>query len=97
LTIEDARPALVRRSPVYFARRLPQTQVHHGTADATVPVGEARRLIEVMQALGRTPPDFESYIYEGGVHNPLSLTGSIERSLAFLRRLTGGMPVAAAR
>jgi dipeptidyl aminopeptidase/acylaminoacyl peptidase len=97
LSIEDARPALVRRSPVYFAGRLPQTQVHHGTADATVPVGEARRLIEVTQALGRTPPDFEAYIYEGGVHNPLSLPGSIERSLAFLRRLTGGVPVAAAR
>jgi dipeptidyl aminopeptidase/acylaminoacyl peptidase len=97
LTIEEARRELVRRSPVYFASLLPPTQVHHGTADATVPVGEARRLIEVMQALGRTPPQFESYIYEGGGHDPLSLQGSVERGLQFLRRLLGGVPLAAGR
>jgi dipeptidyl aminopeptidase/acylaminoacyl peptidase len=89
LTIADARPELLRRSPVYFARLLSQVQVHHGTADVVVPVGEATRLIEVMRALGRTAPAFESYIYVGGGHDPLSLPGSVERSLGFLRRLLG--------
>jgi dipeptidyl aminopeptidase/acylaminoacyl peptidase len=87
ITINDFRRELVRRSPVYFAGRLPQLQVHHGTADEVVPVAEAERLIDVMRSLGRTAPAFESYLYAGGGHNPLELTGSIERTFAFLGRL----------
>ena len=87
LTIEDVRTQMARRSPVYFADRLPQVQVHHGTSDEIVPVSEAERLIEVMLGLGRGEPEFESYIYEGGVHNPLTLAGSIPRTQAFVSRL----------
>lgn len=88
LTIQDVRPELLRRSPVYFADRLPQLQVHHGTADDVVPVGEARRLIEVMRAQGRRRPEFESYLYAGGGHDASTLPGSIERTIEFLGRLT---------
>jgi dipeptidyl aminopeptidase/acylaminoacyl peptidase len=88
LAIDDMRLEILRRSPVYFAERLPQLQVHHGTADDIVPVGEAERLIEVMQGLGRGAPEFEFFIYEGGVHNPLTLTGSIPRTQTFLGRLS---------
>jgi dipeptidyl aminopeptidase/acylaminoacyl peptidase len=87
LTIEDVRSEILRRSPVYFAAALPQLQVHHGTADATVPVTEAERLIAVMQDLGRTAPDFESYIYPNGGHNPFELSGSLLRAKDFLARL----------
>ncbi len=87
LAITDVRPEILRRSAVYFADRLPPLQVHHGMADETVPVGEAERLIEVMQGLGREAPGFEFYLYEGGTHDPLSLTGSIPRARAFLGRL----------
>lgn len=87
LTIAEVRPELVRRSPVYFAGRLPKLQVHHGTADDVVPITEAERLIDVMRGLGRTPPNFESYLYPGGGHNPLTLSGSIDRTVAFLGRL----------
>jgi dipeptidyl aminopeptidase/acylaminoacyl peptidase len=87
LTIAQMRLEILRRSPVYFAERLPQLQVHHGTADEIVPVGEAERLIEVMQGLGRGPPEFEFFIYEGGTHNPLTLTGSLDQAQAFLGRL----------
>jgi dipeptidyl aminopeptidase/acylaminoacyl peptidase len=90
LTIEDVRPELVRRSPVYFAQRLPQVQVHHGSEDETVPVGEAQRLIEVMQGLGRGEPEFEFYLYEGGTHDPLTLSGSIPRTRDFLSRMLPG-------
>jgi dipeptidyl aminopeptidase/acylaminoacyl peptidase len=90
LTINEVRPELVRRSPVYFAAKLPQLQVHHGTADDVVPVAEAERLIEVMRGLGRIAPNFESYLYPGGGHNPLTLTDSIERTFTFLRRLLPG-------
>lgn len=87
LTIQDARQEILRRSPVYFAAALPQLQVHHGTADAIVPVTEAERLIAVMQQLGRNVPDFESYIYQNGSHDPLTLPGSLKRSADFLSRL----------
>ncbi len=86
LTIDEVRPELVRRSPVYFAERLPQLQVHHGTADDIVPVGEAERLVDVMVGLGRSAPEFEWYLYEGGVHSPL-LPGAIDRTRDFLGRL----------
>lgn len=87
LAIDDVRSELVRRSPVYYADRLPQLQVHHGTADAVVPVGEAERLIEVMSALGRGEPEFEAYLYSSGGHDPLTLQGSIGRTVDFLGRL----------
>ena len=88
LTIDDVRPELLRRSAVYFADRLPDLQIHHGTADNTVPVGEAERLIDVMVGLGRGEPDFEFRLYEGGGHDPLTLIGSITRAREFLGRLT---------
>jgi dipeptidyl aminopeptidase/acylaminoacyl peptidase len=87
LTISEVRAQMVRRSPVYYAGRLSQLQVHHGTADETVLVGEAERLIEVLVGLGRGEPEFESYIYEGGGHHPLTLNGSIPRTQAFVSRL----------
>jgi dipeptidyl aminopeptidase/acylaminoacyl peptidase len=90
LTIADVRPELIRRSPVYFAERLPQLQVHHGMADGVVPVGEAMRLIAVMQGLGRGEPEFESYLYVGGGHDPL-LPGAIDRTRNFLSRLVSLM------
>jgi dipeptidyl aminopeptidase/acylaminoacyl peptidase len=87
LTISDVRPELVRRSPVYWAELLPALQLHHGTADTVVPVGEAERLIEVLEGLGRGAPDFQFYLYTGGVHNPLTLAGSIARTQDFLSQL----------
>jgi dipeptidyl aminopeptidase/acylaminoacyl peptidase len=89
VTPSQVRLELLRRSPVYFADRLPDVQVHHGTADTVVPVGEAERLIEVVAALGRSAPGFEGFIYQGGTHNPLALPGSLPRTREFLSRLTG--------
>jgi dipeptidyl aminopeptidase/acylaminoacyl peptidase len=87
LTIAEVRTELVRRSPVLFAESLPEIQVHHGTNDETVPVTEAQQLDDVMRALGRSAPEYEYYIYEGGTHTPLTLIGSIPRTQAFVGRL----------
>lgn len=84
LSTAEARLEMVRRSPVYFVDRLPAVQVHHGTADPVVDVSQAERLIEVMEAAGRTAPEFEAYLYPGGVHNPFTLEGATERTIAFL-------------
>ncbi len=91
LTIADVRSEMLRRSPVYFAERLPQLQIHHGTADAIVPVSEVTRLISVMTELGRSEPEFEAYLYPNGTHNPLFLPRSIERTETFINRLVGPM------
>lgn len=87
LDVASVRLELIRRSAVHFAGRLPQLQVHHGTADAVVPVGEAEALDGVLKALGRAAPGYEYYRYEGGEHNPFSLSGSLQRTTTFLSRL----------
>jgi len=84
LTIDDVRPELIRRSTVLHADRLPPLQLHHGTADVVVAVSQVEALVATMEALGRTEPDFQAFLYPGGGHNPLTLTGSIERAVDFL-------------
>lgn len=83
-TREEVRLELVRRSAVLFADRLPDLQVHHGTADDVVDVSQAQALIDAMVALGRGEPGFQWYLYDGGTHNPLTLAGSIGRAVSFL-------------
>ncbi|WP_419948391.1 hypothetical protein [Candidatus Palauibacter sp.] len=86
-TMEEARLNLVRRSSVLFAADLPAVQLHHGTADFTVPVSQAESMLRSMEALGRAPPEFEAFIYEGGGHDYLSLAGAIPRAVAFLAQV----------
>jgi len=83
-SMEEARLELVRRSAVLYAQDLPDVQLHHGTADAVVDVSQARSLIDAMAAIGRAEPGFQSYLYEGGSHNPLTLLGSLGRTTDFL-------------
>lgn len=97
LTIAQVRPELTRRSAVLFADRLPALQLHHGTADLVVAVSQAEALIDAMQALGRTPPLFESYLYEGAGHDPFSMPGSITRTGEFLTPLLASPAPMAAR
>ena len=90
VTRGEARMELVRRSSVLFAAGLPAVQLHHGTIDQTVSVSQAESLIEVMEALGRGPPDFEAYIYDGGGHDFLSLQEAVQRAVEFVSRSLGG-------
>jgi hypothetical protein len=92
LTIPEVRAQLVRRSAVYFVDRLPQVQVHHGTADTVVSVSQAERLDEVMREADRGPPGYEFYLYPGGGHDAFTLPGSIDRTVAFLGRLPSSAP-----
>jgi dienelactone hydrolase len=77
LTLDQARLALVRRSVVYFADGLFKLQIHHGTADTTVPIAHSESLAAAIEALGATPPFYQFYIYEGGVHSVESLHDDI--------------------
>ena len=86
----EVRLELVRRSSVLFAAGLPAVQLHHGTIDQVVSVSQAESMIRTMEALGRGPPDFEAYIYEGGGHDFLSLQEAIQRAVEFVSREFGG-------
>lgn len=91
IDLAEVRLELVRRSSVLFAEDLPAVQLHHGDADGTVVVSQAHSLIRAMEALGREPPEFEAFIYEGGGHAILALRGAIPRAVDFLRQaLEGG-------
>jgi hypothetical protein len=37
-----------------------------------------------MASIGRGPPGFDAYLYPGGMHNPLTLQGSVARAAEFL-------------
>jgi len=87
MRIPEVRSQMLRRSPVYFASRLPMLQVHHGTADSTVWVSQAERLVDVMTEIGRSAPNFEYYYYPGAGHNPYEMNGSIDRGVTFIERL----------
>ena len=80
LSVADLRLELIKRSPLLFAERLPQTQIHHGTEDAIIPSSQSQRLGDALEAHGAV----ELFIYEGGGHNPFELNGSFGRALEFL-------------
>ena len=86
-TVERARSELLRRSPVYFAHRLPPTQIHHGTRDDEVPIVHSQRLMDAFTRIGRAAPLWEMNTYPGGGHRPHTLTGARERTDDWLRRV----------
>jgi len=92
LTVAQVRLELIRRSPVYFASSLPPVQIHHGAADAVVPIAESRRLAQVLEAQERT--HVELLVYPGGGHNPLTLPGSLASASRFLEPLRAPAPTA---
>lgn len=90
LAVEDVRLELVRRSAVYFVDRLPPVQIHHGLSDDVVPAAQGQALVDALEAAGIS--DFESYLYPGGEHNPLTLSGSVDSAVEFLVRVAFPVP-----
>ncbi|MCY4060483.1 MAG: hypothetical protein OXG44_21095 [Gammaproteobacteria bacterium] len=89
IDMAEVRLELVRRSSVLFAEDLPALQLHHGDSDETVAVTQAYSMIRAMETLGRGPPEFEAFIYEGEGHQLFALTGAIARAVGFLRHALG--------
>jgi len=83
LPLEEARMALLRRSALYFADRLPPIQIHHGTADEIVPISQSDRLVAQLE---RSNLPVEYFQYPGVGHEP-ELSGELLlRILSFLGR-----------
>jgi dienelactone hydrolase len=87
-TLAQARQRLLASSPLYFAQRLPLTQLHLGSQDRIVPPAQGERLREQMQALGRAT-QLEYHLYEGRDHQSVAthpdFAGRVEAFLAPLR------------
>lgn len=86
LPMAEARLALLRRSPVWFADRLPTGQWHHGRQDPIIPVSEAERL-----AAAR-PAWFQVYVHEHGDREITSLIEGLQRIRIWLAELQGMGP-----
>lgn len=86
-TTDRARSELLRRSPVYFAHRLPPTQIHHGTRDDEVPIVHSQTLADALARRGRTSPLWELHTYPGGGHRPHTLPGARDRAEAWLQHV----------
>ena len=85
--VAEARLEMVRRSSVLFAEDLPAVQLHHGDVDESVSISQAHSMIQAMEALGREPPEFEAFIYEGAGHDLFALADALPRVREFLRRV----------
>ncbi|HEX9952597.1 MAG TPA: prolyl oligopeptidase family serine peptidase [Rubricoccaceae bacterium] len=89
LPLPQARLALLRRSPAWFAARLPPVQMHHGARDTKVPVAHSERLADALRADGGAP---ELFVYAEGRHASRSLAGHRARAEAFLQRVVDASP-----
>lgn len=87
ITHEEARLAVIGRSPVHFVDRLPATQVHHHRRDAVVPFAQFE-LLQAEEARFGSEVEFYAYGEAGTVrpefHNPAEMPQSIERTTRFL-------------
>lgn len=87
-TVGQARLALLRRSPAYFADRLPPTQIHHGTEDPEVHVSHSERLVDAFSRAPRAV--WEYHPYPGAGHRAKAFEGHEARTAAFLQRVAEG-------
>jgi len=63
------RQNMIASSPLYFASRLPLTQVHYGLEDPSVPSRNGYRLIAKMKEGGMKAGRFQAFFYPGQGHD----------------------------
>ena len=83
IPLERARIELLRRSPAWFADRLPPTQIHHGSEDGEVPMLHSERLVDALRELGTRAAEWEYHRYPGGKHAPKDVAGKRAASRTF--------------
>ena len=96
-TLAESRQLLLQSSAVYFVGDMPPLQIHHGTADEAVPIAHSYSLVGKLEALGAEAPPYTYYVYVGGDHNIVDLSGSGERVVSFVCELIPSTVAAAVR
>ena len=69
------RHNMIASSPLYFARRLPHTQLHYGIEDTSVPVRNGRRMVAEMKRAGVPASRYEAYFYPNEGHDTDRING----------------------
>jgi len=69
------RHNMIASSPLYFAGRLPQTQLHYGIEDTSVPTRNGRRMVAEMERAGVPPSRYEAYFYPNEGHDTDRING----------------------
>jgi dipeptidyl aminopeptidase/acylaminoacyl peptidase len=69
------RRNMIASSPLYFAKRLPRTQLHYGLEDPFVPVRNGRKLVEAMRAAGVPASRYEAHFYPNEGHDTDRING----------------------
>lgn len=86
ITIDEARQDMIASSPLFFAEKLPSTQLHLGENDRIVPPDQGAQLIQQIDALS-LDIDFQLFVYENRNHSDIVSDNQIlrDRIEAFLQ------------
>jgi dipeptidyl aminopeptidase/acylaminoacyl peptidase len=74
-SLAEVRHNMIASSPLYFARRLPLTQLHYGLQDTSVPVRNGRRMVGEMKRAGIPASRYEAYFYPNEGHDTDRING----------------------
>ena len=87
-TLHDARQLMIASSPLYFAKFLPDTQVHLAENDKIVPITQGSDLKSSAVA-SANPHTLDLFIYEGTDHQTIATnnTSMNDRIESFLLNL----------
>lgn len=84
-TVADARHEMLACSPVFFVEDLPPVQLHHGEADAAVPVSAAYAFADAWAASSQSPEDLEAFYYPDENHGLMGVLDVVNEHMeAFL-------------
>ena len=67
--LQQARLKMLAGSPLYFAERLPKTQIHYGMEDEMVPIANGYALDRIMRKANRNSVKFESFFHLNAGHD----------------------------
>jgi hypothetical protein len=68
-TLKTVRHRMLASSPLYFARRFRQVQLHYGEEDSSVPVRNGRKLVIELKRYRVPISSYEIYFYPGAGHD----------------------------
>lgn len=84
MSLEEARLAWIRRSPLYFPEDLAPIQLHHGLQDLSVEPAHSITLLDTLAAMNLPAADVQGFLYPNGAHGLNSLIGQGPRVESFI-------------
>ena len=76
-SLADVRHNMIASSPLYFASRLPRTQLHYGLEDPFVPVRNGRQLVAELVRDHVPKNRYQAFFYPGEGHDTDRINGPV--------------------